>query len=124
MKVFFLLILIVPGLACFYAMILRPLLRKIPALKTFYDEADGFWSKVWALCGNSLTILWGYLVAAFGSSLQVLDWAATALGDPDLNLKEKIVDALKDHPNYAQYAVMTIAAITVASRLRSIIWAR
>ena len=114
-------VLIVPGLALFYAMILRPLLHKIPQFKQFYTEADGFWEKVWALCGNSLTIMWGYLLAGFGSSLEVLDWAAAAFGDPDMNLKQHIMDTLKDYPNLTAYALMIISGITIASRLRSII---
>lgn len=114
-------ILIIPGLACFYAIILRPLLHKIPKFQRFYTEADGFWEKVWALCGNSLTILWGYLIGGFGSMLQVMDWLAQIFGDPDLDMKTKVTDLLKDHPQYAAYALMAISGITVASRLRSIV---
>ncbi len=114
-------ILIIPGLALFYAMILRPLLHKIPQLQYIYTEADGFWEKIWALCGNSLTMMWGYLLGGFGSMLQVMDWLAQIFGDPDLDLKTKVVDALKEHPSIAAYTLMAISGITVASRLRSII---
>ena len=121
MKLVLLTILIVPGLACLYALVLRPALQRIPAFKSFYADADGFWAKVWALCGNSLTIMWSYVLAGLTSSMQVLDWVSIALGDPELNLKQKIMDGLSAHPEYAAYAAMAISAITIITRLRSII---
>jgi hypothetical protein len=60
-------LLILPGLVVAYALFLRPLLRAMPALKTFYSEADGFWAKVWVVTGKSLTMAWGYLLMGIGT---------------------------------------------------------
>ena len=114
----FLLILIVPGLACLYAMILRPMLRKIPALAKFYAEADGFWAKVWAICGKSITVLWGYILGGIGSALALAEPLSTALGDPDLN--GKITSALQNNPQYLGYFTIAVSVITIAARLRSV----
>lgn len=112
------LILIVPGVACAYYFLLRPVLHAIPALKTFYAEADGFWAKVWAICGRSVTVLWGLFLTGIGTVFQWLDPIATALGDPDL--KAQVMEALKDNPQYLAYVMMGISAITIAARLRSV----
>ena len=48
------LMLTIPGLAFAYAVLLRPVLHRIPKLKVFYDQADGFWAKG----GQELTIHW------------------------------------------------------------------
>jgi len=52
------LLLIAPGLVVAYVVFIRPVLRAMLGLKTFYAEADSFWAKVWALCGKSVTIGW------------------------------------------------------------------
>lgn len=122
MKAIALILLIVPGLLAAYFMIARPLLKRIPSFEVFYDEADSFWAKVWALSGNSLTMLWGYLLAAVGTAFEVVDLLASALGDPDLNIKQQVIDALKDHPSIAGWALMGISAITILARLRGLIW--
>jgi hypothetical protein len=105
------LIFVVPGLVAAYFLFFRSILKGIPALKGFYQEADGFWAKVWALCGKSVTMLWGYFLAALGA-------LSTALGDPAI--MGQIMSALKEHPEYLSYGLMVISAVTIASRLRSI----
>lgn len=119
MKAIFLTILIVPGLACLYAMILRPLLRKVPSLKEFYDDADGFWAKVWAYCGNSVTVAWGYILGGIGSALALVDPLAAMLGDPDL--KNQVTTALQSNPKYLGWFTIGVSLITIAARLRSVI---
>lgn len=113
-------LLIIPGLLAAYFILARPLLRKIPAFAKFYDAADGFWAKVWALSGNSLTVLWGYVIAAAGGAFQLVDMLATALGDPSLDLKTQVTQALQNNPSLLAYALMGISAVTIAARLRSI----
>lgn len=113
-----LLILIVPGLACLYALILRPMLHKIPAFKAFYDNADGFWAKAWAMCGNSMTILWGYVLGGIGAAFSLVDQIGNALGDPNMNLKQQVIDALKDNPQYLGYALTGISIVTIIARVR------
>lgn len=111
-------LLVIPGLVCAYALLLRPALHKIPALKAFYDDADGFWAKVWALCGNSITMLWGHLFAVGGVVLSGLDYIAPLVGDPDL--KSQVSDALQGHPQWLAYASMAIGALTIIIKARSI----
>ena len=74
------LILIVPGLVVGYALLLRPILHKVPVLAAFYAEADGFWAKVWASCGKSATVAWGYALGGLGSAMALLDPLANAVG--------------------------------------------
>src|ERR1700748_2344141 len=100
------LFLILPGLICLYAMAIRPLLHKIPALAKFYTDADGFWAKLWALCGNSLTILWGHIMALVGIVLTGLDTIAPLVGDP--NLKSQVQVALQSNPQYLGYISIAI----------------
>lgn len=121
MKAILLTLLIAPGLLATYYMIARPLLKKIPAFADFYAKSDTFWQKVWALTGNSITVLWGYVLAAIGGSFQLVDMLASALGDPDLNVKQQVIDALKDNPKLLVWIVMGISAITIAARLRGVI---
>lgn len=111
-------ILIAPGLVCAYAFFLRPVLAAIPKFKQFYVEADGFWAKVSALCGHSLTIGWGYFMMILGGVLQWIEPIASALGDPDI--KSQITDTLQTNPKYLGYFAMAVSAITIAARLRSI----
>lgn len=105
------LLFVVPGLIAAYFIFFRSVLKAIPAFKDFYAKADGFWAKIWALCGNSVTMLWGYFLASLGA-------LSSALGDPQI--MAQITSALKDHPEYLSYALMGISAITIATRLRSI----
>ena len=112
------LILIMPGLACAYALIARPLLHRIPALAKFYAEADGFWAKVWAICGKSITMIWGYLLAGIGSALAAIEPIAATLGDPDL--KSQVTNFLQSNPKAIGYFTMAVAAVTIAARLHSL----
>ena len=112
------LVLILTGVLCAYVILLRPFLRAIPALKSFYDEADTFWEKVWALMGRSVTIVWGLFMTGVGTVFQWLDPIASALGDPDL--KAQVMEGLKNNPQYLAYTMMGISMITIAARLRSV----
>ncbi len=67
-----------------YILVVRPILKAVPAPKAFYTEADTFWQKAKALCWNSLTVAWSYVIAAVGVVLQQLDTIAGVFGDPDL----------------------------------------
>lgn len=111
-------ILVIPGLLCAYFFFLRPALQAIPSFKDFYAEADGFWAKVWAVCGKSITMLWGYVLAGLGFVMQAVEPIATALGDPDI--KQQVTDALGANPKLLGYVLMGISAVTLAARLRSI----
>ena len=111
-------LLTIPGLVVAYALFLRPVLKALPTLKAFYAQADGFWAKVWVVCGRSVTNLWAALLGAIGVAWQYLDPLAAALGQPDL--KQQILDMVKDHPSITGYVLTAIGAITLAARLRSI----
>ena len=117
MKVF-LAILIVPGLLCVYFFFIRPVLEAVPAFKKFYTEADGFWNKVWAVCGKSATMAWSYILAGVGLAMQMLDPVASTLGDP--NLSSQITSTLQSDPKILGYFAIAVSAITIAARLRSI----
>ena len=111
------LFLTLPGLLCAYLIVLRPILHAIPALKSFYVEADTFWGKAWALTGRSVTVVWGLLLTGIGTVFQWLDPIALALGDPDL--KSQVMEALKNNPQYLAYTMIGISTITIVARLRS-----
>lgn len=110
-------VLIAPGAAVAYWLFIRPVLRALPQLKEFWRVADGFWEKVWALCGNSLTVALSYVVQAIGWLLQLLDPVADMLGDPDL--RYQISEALQANPRMLGYILMAISALTIVARLRS-----
>jgi hypothetical protein len=112
------LMLIMPGFACAYGLIARPLLHKIPALAKFYTEADGFWAKAWAICGKSVTMAWGYLLAGIGSALSLIDPIAATLGDPDL--KGQVTGLLQSNPKALGYFAIGVSVITIAARLHSL----
>jgi hypothetical protein len=105
------LLFVLPGLIAAYFLFFRSILKGIPALKAFYDQADGFWAKVWAVCGRSVTMVWGYFLAALGA-------LSAAVGDPAI--MGQIMAVLKERPEYLSYGLMVISAITIATRLRSI----
>lgn len=111
-------ILIIPGLLAAYFIFLRPVLHAIPALKKFYAEADGFWAKVWALCGKSITMAWSYSLIGVGALMQWIEPIAAALGDPDI--KAQVTNALQSDPKILGYVAIAISIITIAARLRSI----
>jgi len=110
-------ILVMPGLIAVYLMF-RPRLAAYPAFKTFYQEADGFWSKVWALCGKSITMAWQYIIMVIAGMLNQLDSIAATLGDP--NLKQQVSDFLHADPKYMGYFLMVVSGFTIAARLRGI----
>ncbi len=118
MKTIFLSILIVPGLIVAYAMVLRPMLHGIPALARFYAESDGFWQKVWAICGKSATMAWSYIVGGVGTAFALLDPIATALGDPQL--KDQVTGMLQSNPKVLGYFAIGVSVITILARVRSI----
>jgi hypothetical protein len=110
-----------------YPLFVRPALHAVPAFKHFFDEADTFWGKVWAMCGKSATVAWGYLLGVLGVVGSLLDPLAQVLGEP--NLKAQIVDALKDHPQWGGYFLIGLSAVTIAARMRTVaapyaVWAR
>ena len=109
---------VLPGVIVGYALFLRPVLRALPQLKEFYADADGFWQKVWAVCGRSVTIVWGLALQAVGQALQWIDPIASALGDPEL--RTQITDTLQTNPKLLGYVLMAISFITIAARLRGI----
>jgi hypothetical protein len=119
MKDILLALLIIPGLVAGYALILRPLLHKIPAFANFYARADGFWQTAWALCGNSLTVAWGYLLGGVGAALGMLQPIASLLGDP--NLQGQVTDTLKSSPQVLGWVMFGISFITIMARIRSIL---
>jgi hypothetical protein len=108
----------VPGIIVGYALFLRPVLHALPQLQRFYAEADGFWQKVWVLCGRSVTIVWGLVLQLVGQALQWIDPVASALGDPEL--RTQITDTLQANPKVLGYVLMAISFITIAARLRGI----
>lgn len=112
------LLLTLPGLIVGYFLFLRPALKAVPAFKEFYAQADGFWAKVWAICGNSATLAWSYFIQVLGWALQWIDPIASALGDPDL--RQQITETLGANPQILGYVLMAISAVTIAARLRSI----
>jgi hypothetical protein len=111
-------LLIAPGLFAAYFMFLRPELKTFPAFVKFYQNADGFWAKIWAVCGKSLTMAWGYFLAAIGLCLDRLDDIATTLGDP--NFKQQVADFLHSDPKYLGYFAMLVSFVTIAARVRKI----
>ncbi len=112
------LILILPGLLCAYFIFLRPVLKAIPALKTFYTEADGFWAKLSALAGHSITVAWGYFMVGVGFVAQWIEPIGNMFGDPDI--KTQITNTLQADPQILGYVLMAISAVTIAARMRSI----
>lgn len=111
--------LVLPGLIVGYALFLRPMLRAMPAFKQFYAEADGFWQKVWALCGKSVTLAFAYVIQALSWLLQWIDPIASMVGDPDL--RQQIAETLGSNPKLLGYVLMGISFITIAARVRSLI---
>jgi hypothetical protein len=114
----FVVALVLPGFVAAYFMFIRPVLSAMPTLKGFYAEADGFWQKVWAVCGKSLTNLWSGVLAIVGGVFSQLDNIATTLGDP--NFKQQVTDLIGADPKALGYFAMVVSAVTIAARLRSI----
>ncbi len=99
-----------------YILWLRPLARA--RFKELFDYADGFWSKVWALCGKSYTLAVGYVVQFFGFLFQMIDPVAELFGDPEL--KQQIADGLQANPKVLGILMSAISAVVIVARLVSI----
>jgi hypothetical protein len=95
------------------------MLHAMPAFKQFYAEADGFWQKVWALCGKSVTLAFAYVIQALSWLLQWIDPIASMVGDPDL--RQQITENLGSNPKLLGYVLMGISFITIAARVRSLV---
>jgi hypothetical protein len=111
-------LLIAPGAAVAYWLYVRPVLRALPYFKWIYEQADGFWSKAWALCGHSVTIAGATVLQVLSWFFQFIDPLADLLGDPDL--RQQITDALQASPTTLGRVMMVISALTIAARLRGI----
>lgn len=111
--------LILPGLIVAYFLYLRPFLHTLPMLKRFYDEADGFWSTVWAFCGRSFTLAFSYFIQVLSWALQAIDPIASMVGDPDL--RQQITEGLQANPKVLGYILMAISFLTIAARLQGLV---
>ena len=109
-------LLAIVALLLVYVFVLRPILRALPALRFFYDQADGFWRKVSALEWHSATVAWSYLLAVIGAVFQGIDSIGDALGDP--NLKDQIAAAIGDAKTVGRI-LLGISIVTLVVRLRS-----
>lgn len=107
-----------PGLIFLYALFLRPFLRKIPAFSAAFDRADSIWEKIWAYCGNSLTVLWGYILGGISALFELLDQIGPIFGDS--SLKDQVTNALQSNPKILGYILATISVVTIAARVRSL----
>lgn len=111
-------LIVAPVAVVVYICFVRPWARSLPIVRGYYEQADGFWQKVWALCGKSWTMLAGFVAQALGVVLQLLDPVATLLGDPDL--KQTITDALNASPKTLGVVLSVISAIVLIARVRSL----
>lgn len=68
-------------------------------------------------CLGSLTIAWGYFLALAGTALQVIDYIADPLGDPEL--RDQIRSAV-GNSGTAGWILLGISLITIVARLRSL----
>lgn len=114
----FVVALVLPGFVAAYFMFIRPALSALPAFKTFYAEADGFWQKAWAVCGKSITMVWSWALMVIGGVFNQLDNIASTLGDP--SFKQQVADVLHADPKALGYFAMVVSAVTIAARLRSL----
>jgi hypothetical protein len=99
-----------------YVLYLRPIAAA--RFKLLYYVADGFWSKVWALCGRSYTLAAGYVVQFFGFLFQMIDPVAELFGDPEL--KQQIADGLQANPKVLGVMMSVISAVVIVARLVSL----
>jgi hypothetical protein len=68
-------------------------------------------------CLHSLTIAWGYCLAAAGAALQAFDYLVDPLGDPEF--RSQVALAVGD-PRTAGRILLGISVITILVRLRSL----
>lgn len=73
-------------------------------------------NRIKAVCLNSLTIAWGYVLAIIGGMMSVIDGIGDSLGDP--SLKDQISAATGD-AKIAGRILLVISVITILARLRS-----
>jgi hypothetical protein len=106
------------GLAGVYFAIVRPILEAKPQFKSFYDEADTFWKKVWAFSYKSATVLLSYIQGLLGILATQLDSIAALLGDPDF--KTQVSNMLGAEPKTLGYVMLAMSLIMFAARMRSI----
>ena len=111
-------LLVTPGLVVFYFLFVRPYLYELPAFKQFYDDANGFWAKVWALCGKRVELAFAYIVQFVGWVLQVIDPIASFFGDPDL--RQQLTDGLQANPKVLGFVLMAISALTIVVKVRNL----
>lgn len=69
------------------------------------------------ICLNSLTIAWGYCLALAGTALQIIDYLADPLGDPELRSQ---IGLAIGNPRVAGWILLGMSLITVMARLRSL----
>lgn len=99
-------------------LVIRPMLAAQPQFREFYARANTLWEKAWVFAWNSATVLWSYLLAAFGFLSSQLDHFATLLGDPEF--KSQISNVIGADTKTLGYVMMGIAFVTFAARMRSI----
>jgi hypothetical protein len=75
------------------------------------------WSRVKAVCLNSLTIAWSYVLAFAGAAMQAIDSIADVLEDP--NLKDQISAAIGDTRTVGRI-LLGVSIVTILARLRSL----
>lgn len=107
-----------PGAVVAYALFLRPELAAMPRFKAMYARADGFWAKVWTLCGKSVTLAFSYFIQGLSWTLQCIDPIASFFGDPDL--REQLTATLQADPKILGYVMMFISAATIAARVHGL----
>lgn len=107
-----------PGAIVAYVLFLRPELAAMPRFKEFYARSDGFWAKVWALCGKSVAMAFAYFIQGLSWCLQWIDPIASFFGDPEL--RTQITDGLGANPKLLGYALMFISAATIAAKVHSL----
>jgi len=73
--------------------------------------------RIKAVCLQSLTIAWSYVLAIIGGMMSVIDSIGDSLGDP--NLKDQISAATGD-AKMAGRILLIISVITILARLRSL----
>lgn len=73
-------------------------------------------ARIKALCLNSLTIAWSYLLAVTGAVMQAIDVLAEAVGDP--NFKDQVSAAVGGDPKVVGRILLAISVVTILARVR------
>lgn len=74
------------------------------------------WHKLKSSCFHSLTVAWGYVLAAVSAGMSCIDYLGNAIGDP--SLRDQISAAIGD-PKVSARVLIFISAITILVRLRT-----